>query len=295
MEAVSPLRGEQLRRAGWLAFGAAVLTVGLVTYGAWVRVSGSGLGCPDWPLCDGAVVPRLEGATAVEFGHRLYAGVTMLTVGAAAWFAYLGRRADPTAALLVWGAFGAILFQAGLGGSTVLTELHGMVRLAHLGVAMVTLALLTAGSVRALGAQPSHSPGPRTVTALAIGAAIVLMAGATIVGTGVSGGCPGLPLCDERSTAGAAWLHGLHRVAGVLLLAALVWSTIELRRRRGTRLAVGLNHAVVFFVVLQVIVGIWAVAADLPQGLRVLHLGIATLIWWAVVGQWSLVAAARGR
>ena len=119
MEAAYSFRGEQLRRAGWLAFAAAVLTVGLVTYGAWVRVSGSGLGCPDWPLCDGAVVPKLEGETAVEFGHRVYAGVTMLTVGAAAWFAYRGRRADPTAALLVGGAFGAILFQAALGGATI--------------------------------------------------------------------------------------------------------------------------------------------------------------------------------
>ncbi|MCH8199947.1 MAG: COX15/CtaA family protein, partial [Chloroflexi bacterium] len=57
--AVAPRIDDRLRRAGWLALGAAVLTVGLITYGSWVRTSGSGLGCPDWPLCEGAIVPEL--------------------------------------------------------------------------------------------------------------------------------------------------------------------------------------------------------------------------------------------
>ena len=286
---------ERLRRAGWLAFVAAVLTVGLITYGSWVRASGSGLGCPDWPLCEGAVVPELDGATAIEFGHRLFAGVTMLTAGAAAWFAWRSRRSDSVAARLVIGAFVAIVFQAGLGGATVLTELHSMVRLAHLTTAMVTLGLLTAGAIRALEVPRSLSPSMRASTALLAVAAVVVLAGGAVVGAGVSGGCPGLPFCDERSTAGAAWLHGAHRVAGALLVVALAWSTLELRRLRGTRLAVGLTHAAAALVVVQIAIGVWAVAQDLPGGLRVLHLGVATLVWWAIVGQWALVTVARRR
>ena len=291
--AVAPRIDDRLRRAGWLTFAAAVLTVGLITYGSWVRASGSGLGCPDWPLCDGAVVPDLEGTTAIEFGHRLFAGVTTLTVAAAAWFAWRGRRSDAVAARLVIGAFVAILFQAGLGGATVLTELHGMVRLAHLTTAMATLGLLTAGAIRALEVPPS--PSPRTATALLAVAAVVVLAGGAVVGAGVSGGCPGLPLCDEGSTPGAAWLHGAHRVAGAALVVALVRSTLELRRLRGTNLAVGLNHAAAALVAVQIAIGIWAVAQDLPGGLRVLHLGVATLVWWVIVSQWALVTVARGR
>ena len=291
----APRIDDRLRRAGWLAFAAAVLTVGLITYGSWVRVSGSGLGCPDWPLCEGAVVPELEGTTAVEFGHRLFAGVTMLTVAAAAWFAWGGRRSDTVATRLVMGAFAAILFQAGLGGATVLTELHGMVRLAHLTTAMATLGLLTAGAIRALQVPRSPSPSLRTATALLAGVALVVLVGGAVLGAGVSGGCPGLPLCDERSTAAAAWLHGAHRVAGALLVVALVRSTIELRRLRGTRLAVGLNHSAATFVAVQIVIGIWAVTQGLPEGLRVLHLGVATVVWWAIVGQWALVTVARTR
>ena len=109
-----------------------VLTIGLIAYGSWVRATGSGLGCPDWPLCEGVVVPELEGATAIEFGHRVYAGVTMLAVVVASWYAIRGRTSDRLTARLINGALVAILFQAVLGGITVLTELHGMVRLAHL-------------------------------------------------------------------------------------------------------------------------------------------------------------------
>ena len=134
-----------------------------------------------------------------------------------------------------------------------------------------------------------------TVTALLAVVAVVVLAGGAVVGAGVSGGCPGLPLCDERSTTGAAWLHGAHRVAGAALVAALIASTLELRRLQGTRLAVGLNHAAVALVAVQIAIGIWAVAQDLPGGLRVLHLGVATLLWWAIVGQWALVTVARGR
>ena len=286
---------DRLRRAGWVAFAAAVLTVGLITYGSWVRASGSGLGCPDWPLCDGAIVPELEGATAIEFGHRIFAGVTMLTAGAAAWFAWRGRRSDAVTARLLIGAFAAILFQAGLGGATVLTELHGMVRLAHLATAMATLGLLTAGAIRALDVPWTPSPSKRTATVLLAGVAIVVLAGGAVVGAGVSAGCPGLPFCDDRSTSAAAWLHGAHRVAGAALVVALVWSTLELRRVRGTRLAVGLNHAAAALVAVQIAIGIWAVAQDLPGALRVLHLGVATLVWWAIVGQWALVALARKR
>lgn len=292
---VEPRTGGLLRRAGWIAFAAAVLTVGLITYGSWVRASGSGLGCPDWPLCEGAVVPELDGATAIEFGHRLFAGVTMLTAAAAAWFAWRGRRSDAVTARLLIGAFAAILFQAGLGGATVLTELHGMVRLAHLATAMATLGLLTAGAIRALDLPWTPSPSKRTAAALLAGVAVVVLAGGAVVGAGVSGGCPGLPFCDDRSTAGAAWLHGAHRVAGAALVVALAWSTLELRRVRGTRFAVGLNHAAAALVAVQIAIGIWAVAQDLPGGLRVLHLGVATLVWWAIVGQWALVALARKR
>ena len=269
------------------------MTVGLITYGAWVRASGSGLGCPDWPLCEGDLLPALEGDTAVEFGHRFYAGVTMVAVAASAYYAYRARRSDPLLAKLLVGSLIAILFQAVLGGVTVLTELDGNVRLAHLSTAMVTLALLTAGAIRGLDVSGSAYPGIRSATGLLIAASFVVLVGGSIVGSSVSGACPSVPFCDEGSPADVAWLHGLHRIAATLLLIALVALAIRLRGSHGSPLTIGLNHAAAFFVVAQIGVGVAAVTNDLPTQLRVLHLGIATLIWWSIAAQWLLALKAR--
>jgi heme A synthase len=283
----------QTRRAGWLAFAASVLVVGLITYGSWVRASGSGLGCPDWPLCEGNFVPTLEGDTAIEFGHRFYAGITMLVVASAAWFAFKGRVVDGVLFNILGGALVAILVQAVLGGITVLTELDGNVRLAHLTLAMATLALLTAGALRGLGIAGSPAPGLRIASTFAVWAGLVVLVGGSIVALNLSGACPGLPLCDDRSPLDAAWVHGLHRAVATLLLVALIAVGVWLKRQKRTKFAVGLHHSTTLFVALQIGIGVLAVSQSLPTALRVLHLGMATLIWWAVATQWLLAMRPR--
>lgn len=283
------------RKAGWFALTAAVLTVGLITYGAWVRVSGSGMGCgDDWPLCNGDVLPGFDGATGIEFGHRVYAGITMLVTAAAAWVSWTARRTDPLLAKVLVGALAAIAVQAVLGAITVFTELHGDVRLAHLTVAMATLALLTAGAVRGLDAPGIRLPSARMAGLFAAWGGIVVLVGGSIVGNGIGAGCPGLPFCDDRSTLEAALTHGLHRTLGTLLLLALVGLGVWLTRRGASPIAKGLTHTASLLILLQIVVGVTAVVQTLPAELRILHVGLATLIWWTLVTQWLLALKGRG-
>jgi heme A synthase len=284
-----------VRTAGWAALLAAALTAGLMVYGGWVRASGSGLGCPDWPLCEGRVVPELDRDTAIEYGHRLYAGLTMMATAAAAWLGFKHRQTDPVTARLLIGALSAILAQAVLGGITVLTELHGLVVMAHLTMAMATLAVLTTAALRVL--LPDRATGPEfaVATGLLIGGAMVMLMGASLVGTGLSAGCLNIPFCDERSTTTAASLHTFHRALGVLLLAALVVIAVHVRSRPNARLSVSLLYTATLLMVGQMVAGAASVAMDLPEGLRVLHLGLATLIWWTLVGAWSLALGSRSR
>jgi heme A synthase len=274
---------------------AATLTVGLIIYGGWVRASGSGLGCPDWPLCKGGVVPEMDRHTAIEYGHRLYAGLTMIATAVAAWLGFKHRRIDPITARLLIGALGAILAQAVLGGITVLTELHGLVVVVHLIMAMATLAVLTTAALRVL--LPDRATGPEfaVATVLLIGGAMVVVIGGSLVGTGLSAGCLNIPFCDERSTTTAASLHTFHRALGVLLLAALVVIAVRVRSRPNARLSVSLLYTATFLMVGQMVAGAASVAMDLPEGLRVLHLGLATLIWWTLVGTWSLALGSRSQ
>ena len=277
-----------LRRAGQWAFAAAVLTIGLITYGAWVRVSGAGLGCPDWPLCEGVIIPELEGATAIEFGHRVYAGVTMLATALAAWYAFRARAADPrTNRLLLW-ALAAIVAQAGLGGATVLTELHGMVRLAHLTFSLLTLALLTIGALQALGWTRGAIPGVRRTRALLVATAFVVLVGGSIVGTNSSAGCPTLPLCDGSVGAENLTLHMLHRGAASALVLTFFFTAWQVWRKGGIGLAFNLSLAAGLVSSAQFAVGVTSMVIGLRPELRVLHLALATLLWWVVVIHFSL-------
>ena len=283
------------RRAGQWAFAAAVLTVGLITYGAWVRVSGAGLGCPDWPLCEGVIVPELEGATAIEFGHRVYAGVTMLAAALAAWYAFRGRAVDPQTNRLLLGALAAIVAQAGLGGATVLTELHGMVRLAHLTFSLLTLALLTIGALQALGLSRAALPGVRRTRALLVATAFVVLVGGSIVGTNSSAGCPTLPLCDGSVGAEDLTLHMLHRIAASALLLTFFFTAWQVWRRGGISLPFNLSLAAGLVSAAQFAVGVASIAIGLRPELRVLHLALATLLWWVVVIHFGLALHPRRR
>src|SRR5579871_6018983 len=64
----------------WVAYGAVLCTYILIIMGAVVRASGSGLGCPDWPLCYGRVVPPGQTPAMIEYSHRFIGGITSLFI-----------------------------------------------------------------------------------------------------------------------------------------------------------------------------------------------------------------------
>src|SRR5216117_715674 len=63
-----------------LARVSAFFMFGLVVLGSVVRTTGSGLACPDWPLCEGRVIPRLEPHVLIEWFHRLIAMLVSLAL-----------------------------------------------------------------------------------------------------------------------------------------------------------------------------------------------------------------------
>jgi cytochrome c oxidase assembly protein subunit 15 len=144
-------------RGAVLAISAYVLLV--VYLGAYVRHAGVSLACTDWPLCNGQVIPPLEGPTAIVFAHRLAA---LATVGLLGWLAYAARTRGvaSTPATL---AFGLAVLQAFSGAAVVLTVLGLFSTLAHAGIMALLFAAL-ALLVRLVLVSPLASPvAARTV------------------------------------------------------------------------------------------------------------------------------------
>ena len=125
-----------------LAIAATVAAVGQVTLGGVVRATGSGLGCPDWPLCHGRIIPPLDAAALIEYSHRVSASVLGLLVLALAALAWTTYRKDRWISVPAIAAVGLVFVAAGLGALTVWTELDWWLRLLHLAIAESLVACL---------------------------------------------------------------------------------------------------------------------------------------------------------
>lgn len=284
----------------WAALIAALLTV---TVGGVVRVTGSGLGCPDWPLCHGRIIPPADLGAWLEYSHRLTATLTvvftlLLAASGLLRYGWSDRRLH-----LILAAPLFLLVQVVLGGLTVLLHLSPEVALVHTAVAMTFVGLLAVVVVVTATPDGWRRPfvsGPdvhryRWILGL-LGAAtyILIISGAYVTRTGASLACLGYPLCgdDAGGMDELQWNNMAHRgvalLVGVLMLGAL-GTALTLRHRAVTLLTVLLAS----LFVLQVALGATTVVLELPAWSRGAHLALAGVFFAGVV--LLLSALWRGR
>src|SRR5258708_33951434 len=95
-----------------------------IALGGVVRVSGSGLGCPDWPLCHGRPYPPADAHAIIEYSHRAVGSVTGVLIIATvvlAWVVWRTRR--PSVAWLATASLVGVVGEGLLGAEVVRNEL----------------------------------------------------------------------------------------------------------------------------------------------------------------------------
>jgi len=299
------------RRYRWLAVAATIATYILIGLGGAVRASGAGLGCPDWPLCYGKIMPPLQGSTLIEYTHRTVSAiVTVLVVAAAvvAWRRYRDQRWIAVPALL---AVPLLLLQIILGGITVLTELPPTVVAVHLANAMLLLGVLIVAATMTFALIPGPSPtlrergtdgltpssralgeggkGVRALLPWALGSAagtyVLIISGALVLGTGASWACSGWPLCNGQVVPGGNLLtliHMVHRYLAAAIGVAIAVTVVRAWRSRVSALKLWAGLTAAVFVV-QVSVGGANVLLRFPPVLDALHLVTAAGVWAGLV------------
>ncbi len=269
-------------------------TILLVIVGVIVRATDSGLGCPDWPLCHGQIIPPLDDPKAwIEWIHRDIAVIIGFQILGLAALALRDHRDRPS---LVWPSMAAVVlvgFQAWLGRETVRLGNSGESVTAHLAAAMALVGLLVYLTVRA--GFPAHLPGrgasQRFTLLAAFGAATtfaLLLFGSQVTATDSALVFPDWPLMGGSlipPLTEASSAHVLHRwVAAVVAIIVGVIAVVAVRTQRSNptivRLAVG---AAALFAV-QVVVGGLQVITDLSAWTQTLHLALGAIIWAMLAG-----------
>lgn len=288
---------ESRRRGGSLKVLAVIASVGMFLVnlvGFLDTQTGSALGCgPDWPLCNGAVVPRFGNIhVVIEFLHRaIVSGFALIAVIFViwAWRRYPASRAVKGFSLL---AVGFIFIQSLLGAAAVVWVNPPAILALHLGfgmLAMVGTGLLMVMVFRFEGPPPSRPWHPlpagvrRLIQGIWIYTFFAIYWGSYVAFRGVGEACTGWPLCSGRlipPMKGLVWLDFVHRLLAVGLAVLVALLMVKLYRARKERPYLWPVVVVLAFLVLtQILTGANLVLSHLATGPYLLHVGNIMLLF----------------
>jgi protoheme IX farnesyltransferase len=285
-------------------------TISLVVIGVIVRATDSGMGCPDWPLCYGQLIPPTTDSGDViaykawlEWIHRAIAaliGLIVIAVVAIALRNLKGRRSLQGASIAL---LALVLFQAWLGRQTVLESNSGASVTAHLASAMAFVGLqvwvLARSGYDETLAGIRRASGSVVAPIVAAGAIYALLLfGSNVTGTDTGLLYPDWPLMGGTLFPPITELSTpmvVHRYATAIVALILISAIWIVRREKGSSVRVRqlLTYAAVVFAV-QCVIGAIQIFTKLAPWTQTLHVALATLIWILTVGAAS-IALLEGR
>jgi cytochrome c oxidase assembly protein subunit 15 len=283
-----------------------VLLTVIVFSGAAVRLTGSGLGCPDWPRCTPAdsQVNALGTHTLIEFGNRIFSGLVGVLTLVTAVLGFRRRPFRRDLMLLGLALPLGVVAQAVLGGLTVLYDLRPGFVMGHFGLSMIIEIAAWAlywRSRPAFEAEQAATPDRGVLWAsrvLAPVGAVVIFAGTAATAAGPHAGGAGTHDVVKRlylkGSGTLDWAIRNHAIVAAILgmgvIGALAYSWWK---GAGTPLLKALG-TVVALLVLQGVIGATQYALELPAELVWVHVGVATCTWVSLLWVWSVAGSPAG-
>ena len=270
------------------------LTVIVVTGGA-VRLTGSGLGCSDWPNCEeDRLVVELEYHTLIELVNRLFTGVVTVAVIAAVLGSMRRAPRRPDLVRWSWGLVAGVVAQIVLGALLVKTGLDPRFTMGHFLLSMVLLWNATVLMHRAGLPDPVPVPVPVSLRRTALSAAplvqgaVLLASGTIVTGSGPHSGSDEAEVAERLPflVRDVTRIHSLMAVAMIALIVVIGRrTTADAARRAG--IVAGL-------LVAQGAVGYWQYFAGVPVLLVGVHITLASIAWIAIVRLHLSLTPVRG-
>lgn len=261
----------------------------IVVTGGAVRVTGSGLGCPDWPTCaEGRIVAPLEYHALVEFINRTVTGAVSVMVIVAVLAALRRRPYRRDLTRLAIGLVLGVLGQIVLGGLVVLSHLYPPLVMGHFVLSMVLVANAVVLHHRAgwpEGTVPPPAAGPdlrQLGTWVVVWSAAVLGLGTVVTGSGPHAGSREGEFV-ERLPFEVRDVARIHAIAVWILLALTLYTLWRVWRDRTPSDVRARGSALLTVLCFQGAIGYIQYFSDVPALLVAIHIGGATALWIAVL------------
>lgn len=256
------------QRLLWLTVFAVIL---LMVVGNVVSVMGAGLGCPDWPLCHGRLIPPLRWDAWLEFSHRVLGLVTTLLIVVSA--RRIWKSPSPLARTLLLGVVGLLILQIPLGAVVVWMELPTLITSIHLIFAYLILGLFFFSVWLVERGASRLSLVDRAALVTVVFLVIQAFFGAVVRHSDAALVCPEFPTClagrwIPPHMNHALGVHLTHRFVAYFLF---LWSLFFIRKR-WAKIFLGL-------VVLQIAFGAWTVLSRVNLFVVSLHYLNAILMY----------------
>jgi heme a synthase len=294
-----PVLSPTLTSLRGLALAGVIADTVIMSTGAAVRLSASGLGCPDWPRCSAADVVASKNAgqtllnTWIEFGNRLLNFPLVIIAGlifVAAWrYRPDGRRRRDLVWLAATQPLGVVA-QAVIGGIVVLTKLNPALVSVHFLVSALIVAAAVALHMRC-SEEPAGPPVRRDLqlvsAALVAVTGVMLAAGTVVTGTGPLAGHADTP----RYKLPLEGVTQLHADIGWLLAGLSVALVLGLRLSGAPPRAVRAGWIMLAALGAQGVIGYIQYFTHLPAGLVWVHVTGSVLVWIAMLRLFFTVRA----
>lgn len=296
-----------LRAYSRVSWACLVSLYAIIVTGSMVRLTGSGLGCADWPRCsDQHFVDVSTVHAAIEQVNRLFTGIVAIAVIAAALLSLL---LQPRQRRIIWlslGLVAGVVAQVLIGAIVVISGLHPAFNMAHflVSILLVTTSFGLLCRVRRLQLRSSLAQDEFFISAVTdegeisrrtrrlIGLIVVLVLGVLIAGTVVTGSGPHAG--DETAPRFPFSIQGVTRIHSAVVWVVLVSVIVLFRRiRRNPGEWRVLSRAVETLTVALVgqgFLGYFQYYVGVPAGLVALHVGVSVAVWISAL---ALLDAAR--
>ena len=284
---------------------ATALTIFLTfVLGGIVRASGSGISCPDWPICLGSITAPVVDIALSNILHRILTAAATLLLLITAISAKRNYSNVRLIYIPLYAAMTLMGIEIFLGGSNFLPSTTPIINILHLALALIILALTTGPVVMAfvLNFDPSQkdrlkfqSPFAKLTLFAIIATILVLISGTLVAAYGSDFDCIGWPLCNGEiiPVNPIAWLHVIHRIAVaasslfVLSLFLQAWRTQ--RSQRGILSAATLTASLYAS---QILVGAFIDSGADSDVLVGLHIATVAALWGAITVLFMFVGLA---